>query len=345
MTQRADASRDSLVIQSGENTNIGYSAEEMRAVIETLADQVPKYAAIASEIVEARLKAFEERILSRFATEQANPTAFADPDFQHALGTAQRSFCRFGDEVSADILVALLAQKSKEPARNRLSLVLGQAVEKAALLTANELAALSLAHLLVSVKFIVPNFGALCSRLQDQAVPLLSDITTEESSYTYLESQGCASVIFTTGIDLTEVLRRSYPGLLSLGHTSERMVELFGDGFEARCGTLIRPCIHDDGKWQANALDKDTLSRMVDENGLTEFQSQFSVLLEPASLMDKNRMIEAMKPRVPEVEKLFEVWDTTLVRRLRPTPIGTAIAHANLVRISNFKAELTTWIK
>jgi len=106
VNQRGDASGNSTIIQSGSDTNIGFSAHDVKGIIASLADQMPKYAAMAAEIVESRLQTFEEKILQRFAQEsEANAQAFSLPDFQYSVAQAQRVYCRFGEEVNVDLLI------------------------------------------------------------------------------------------------------------------------------------------------------------------------------------------------------------------------------------------------
>jgi hypothetical protein len=65
--QRAEGG--TVAIQSGRDTTInqGITPKDMRQIIETLAAQMPAYAAIAAQIVDSRLKDFEDRIMDSFA--------------------------------------------------------------------------------------------------------------------------------------------------------------------------------------------------------------------------------------------------------------------------------------
>lgn len=84
--QNAKASDGSIIIQSSGDTVVNVSKDDMKAVIEAIADQLPKFAAVASEIVERRLSTFEEKVMKRFEqVETSNVQAFADPDFQYLL--------------------------------------------------------------------------------------------------------------------------------------------------------------------------------------------------------------------------------------------------------------------
>jgi hypothetical protein len=215
----------------------------MKKILESLAGQLPKYAAIASEIVEHRLKTFEEKIMERFApSDTANPQAFADPDFQYLLGRSQQAYARSGDDETADILVDLIAQRSKQKERTRLALSINDAVERSALLTKNEFAELSLSFLIRYTRNSkTANFQMLVEHFRSQAEPLLRDISRERSSYSYIEAQSCASIEMGS-VDLLKVLRDQYGGLLSLGVEREKFAQLLGENFEVDYPALTRVC-------------------------------------------------------------------------------------------------------
>src|SRR5229473_350490 len=144
--QDQDVRGGSLAVQSGRDTVIqhGLSPAQMKEIMEAIASQLPGYAAVAREIVDERLRDFEQRVIGRFAdTSSTRSEAFKDPDFQHVVIRAQNAYARSGDEQVRETLVDLIARRSMETDRTRLLLSLDEAVEKAALLTKNEFAELS----------------------------------------------------------------------------------------------------------------------------------------------------------------------------------------------------------
>jgi hypothetical protein len=197
--QKQQVGTQSLAVQSGGNTTItqGLSPEDMQKILLALGTQLTTYTAIAREIVDARLADFKEQLIEKFVDAgTANSTAFMDPDFQYALTRAQHAYARSGDEGVCDILIDLIAARSKQTDRSRLSLTLNDAVEKAAVLTKNEFAELSLSYLIRYVNLgavTLPSFGA---RLSQFVSPLLPDISTENASYQYIEAQSCGSIVF-----------------------------------------------------------------------------------------------------------------------------------------------------
>jgi hypothetical protein len=106
-SQDLEVTGNSVAIQSGRDTTVnqGLSPADLRQIIETVAAQLPAYAAVAQEIVETRLKDFEERVLERFANPQTSRSdAFKDPDFQYLLSRAQHAYARSGDKIIRDKL-------------------------------------------------------------------------------------------------------------------------------------------------------------------------------------------------------------------------------------------------
>ncbi|MFK4259110.1 LPO_1073/Vpar_1526 family protein [Agrobacterium tumefaciens] len=347
MTQKAEASGNSTVIQSGQDTHVGYSAADMKGIIESLSDQLPKFAMIAHSIVEERLRTFEEKILTKFSdTQIANANAFESPDFQFSLGEAQKAFCRFGDQVNVDVLVDLLASKSKQENRDRLSLCLGQAVEKIAVLTENELAALALNHLFKATSFTAVNsLQSLGLALNGFACPMIEYITDNHNSFFYMEANG-VSVIdnFLPGEELIEILRKNYAGAMCLGHDTARVKELFGENYADLVPKFLIPCVNDKTRWQANAMSVEKINLdfrdMLDGNQI----SRLKVLLEPSILMTEDQFIAAIEPVCPRIRDLFSTWNKTPIRRMRLTPVGTVIGHARLQQVTNYAIDLGIWV-
>ncbi len=52
-----------------------------------------------------------------------------------------------------------------------------------------------------------------------------------------------------------------------------------------------------------------------------------------------------LKGKVPEIDFLFDVWQSTPLKNVMLTSTGIAIGHANVSRVVGFDAELNVWIK
>ncbi|RVK16196.1 hypothetical protein CN138_37280 [Sinorhizobium meliloti] len=342
--QKATASDGALIVQSSGDTIVNVSNVDMRAVIEAMADQLPKFAAVASEIVEKRLSAFEEKIIKRFEqSETSSIQAFADPDFQYLLGRAQHAYARSGDELTADVLIDLIAHRSIQTERTRLTLSLNDAVERSAYLTPNEFAELSLAFLLRYTKRTdITNFEKLVIYLRDNAGRIVPEVSRSESSYNYIAAQSCGSIQITRA-SLMDILTKSYGGVLSLGTDRERFAETLGDDFPKLYPDVVGPCLHDQSKLQAMAIDKSSLESFLKQRGLEGKTGQIWDL-HSQSFMQEQQFIEKALPLYPEVRELFAVWNDTQMHRLTLTSVGQAIGFANLKRLCGVEADLGIWI-
>src|SRR5688572_5787969 len=112
-----------MAIQSAGNTTVnhGLTPKDMHDLMKALSAQFPAVLAAAKQLVDSRFEDFEKRVLERFSRD-ANPAAFADPDFVYSLRTSQHSYARCGDEKVRDNLIDLIAQRSKADTHSRLAL-------------------------------------------------------------------------------------------------------------------------------------------------------------------------------------------------------------------------------
>src|SRR5262245_12723772 len=276
-SQRQETGSGAVAIQSGGNTTIhhGIDATQMREIIKALAEQllIPGYVQMAKEVVEARLVEFEARVLARFATDKAtSPDAFADPDFQAVVTQAQRAHARSGDAEVRDVLVDLIARRSAQRDRSRLSLTLNQAIGKSAELTHEEFAALSFVYVLHGVGFPVNNLQDLGATLRKYVSPFVGGFTHGSSVFGYLESQGCLTISGLTSFHFTRLLAHNYGGVLSNGFSQEDLTRVLGAEHEKRFRDvgLIVPCFHDSTRLQVNALRKNIYDEIVAKNGLVD---------------------------------------------------------------------------
>ena len=151
------ANRD--VIQHG--ISVQQMGEIMGAISQQVATQIAPLTELALKMVEQRLGDFHDRIHERFSrAENADASAFADPDFQAVLRGAAVSHARAGDAVLRDRLVEMVAQRSLTQTRSRQQLILNAAIETVSKLTESEIATLSVAFRAVHV-----HYGA-CDSLQ-----------------------------------------------------------------------------------------------------------------------------------------------------------------------------------
>jgi hypothetical protein len=348
--QNQHVGKQSLAIQSGGNTIIhqGVSPEDMRKILETLAAQVPVFAAMAKEIADARVADLEKRLIEKFSDpRQANSESFKDPDFQYLLTRVQQAYARSGDEAVRDILVDLIASRSKETVRGRLSLTLNDAVEKAALLTKNEFAELSLCYLIRYTRVgDVTNLATFGERHSRLVRPLLPDIAIGNASYQYLEAQSCGTTS-ALHLNLINAFRQTYSGIFSAGFDraqlarflpEERIESLEGAG-------LLVPCINDLTKLQFDTLNKKDFEESAAKSGLSEKETSDAWNVFESTIWNGEDFLAKVQKHYPEIRTLHSLWAGTPLETLFLTTVGIAIGHANLSRVAGFNADLGIWIQ
>lgn len=332
-------------IQSARDTNIneGISPNQMQQIIETVAAQVPVYAAIAREIVDSRLKDFEGRVMSRFDSDaKTKSEAFKDPDFQYLLGQAQHAFARSGEDEAGNLLVDLIAERSKCNKRDRLALTLNQSVETAATLTINEYAELAFCYIFSQTRALdAHDLNSFYRILNDRINPYIDDISKSKSSYSYLEAQRCANV----GMMITnfrELLMGSYGGFLMKGAAPQDIKVAFPQ-VDLSNSTLFLPALRDPAKIQPKALVKEVWDsfatpshiRPEDRDGVWHYFMN--------TIMTQEEIISSLVTHVPRIGDAFTAWDKTPVNSLQLTTVGLAIGHA-YASTHGLKASLSTWI-
>lgn len=342
---------DGFAIQSGRDTTInqGVSPGDMKQIIEAIAGQLPAYAAMAAEIVEARLKDFERRVLERFSNPtSARSDAFKDPDFQYLLGRAQHAYARSGNETVGDTLIQLIAERSKQSDRNRLALSLNEAVEKSAVLTKNEFAELSLVYLLnYTINHAIGNLDFLAGYLTTFVVPLLKDISEANTSYTYLEAQSCANIITISTVDLGIVLRSNYGGVFGKGFDLKLLHDSLPNDQKGVFdnSSLVIPCLNDNSKLQFKALNRAAFIEVARPLGAADEVLNNVWNMFENTMWSNPEIVTNLSPRVPEIAELFRLWSSTPLKHMTLTSVGLAIGHANLVRVAGFSADLSIWIQ
>lgn len=345
--QAIQAARDVIITK-----NAAMSAKQMMEIMAAMAKQLAAFTEEANRTMDERLHSFRDEVLKRFANQEtSNSEAFKDPDFQFVLRDAQEAYARSGDDAVRDTLVDIIARRSMETKHDRLAMALNDAARKAPSLTKNEFAELSLCYILRYTKTnTVISFQSFLANVASQIMPFVPDISEEAASYWHLESQGCAK-IEVGEIQIIEIFRRVYGGVLGKGFDRKQLEDHLGadrrsalDGNNDQGIPWIIPCVNDNAKFQPNALDRQQFIDRTKATGLGEERLNNVWNLFENTIFSENELIERMSV-IPNVTELFSKWKNTPLKRLSLNTVGMAIAHANAVRVINFGAPLTIWIK
>jgi hypothetical protein len=349
-SQDQKAEKGSQAIQSGRDTIIhhGVSTEQIKEIVEiTAAAQLQILTKVAEKVVNERFADFQKSLLSLAHTPDGiRREAFTDPDFIYLLGRAQHAYARSGDVQLRDTLVDLIARRSKEVDRTRLSLSLNEAVEIAAVLTKNEFAELSAVYLIRYTRNQgINNLQAFANFLQHSFIPLLPDISREHSSYLYLEAQSCAKIENFSVFDLLQAFRSNYAGVLVKGFDRAALESQLPEGKKNALDGLLMPCLNDPSKLQFCVLNRMVFEEKAASSGLEKGELTNAYNLFENTVLTQQEIIERLSPAVPDIELAFDLWTNTPLKNLTLTTVGIAIAHANLVHVAGFEADLAVWIK
>jgi hypothetical protein len=298
----------------------------------------------AAEIATQRVEDFIDSFI-----DEAKRRGFQDipegrnPDFQYVLYLAQKGYARRGDKDSGDLLVKLLADRAGRTERNLIQIVLNESIEVAPKLTTSQLAALSTMFLVShTVKNGFTDLASFVVHVNDLIVKFSSQASTSEADYPHLHYSGCGS-LSNVATTVEAAFSNGYPGLFCTGFTEEE-VQGIDLNLEEIQG-IIKPCLYDDSLLQVEGA----INREIDEAGQRQNIAQQKVVrlkqLQNGKLMSQEQVRGHLLEVEPNLKQsLFDLWDHTLMKHTMLTSVGTAIAHANVKRVTGDFADLSIWI-
>ena len=351
MTRQSQAASDNAVaVQALGDVTIsqGIAPAEVTEMLGAIARLTAASFPAFQEQINARFVLFEQKLEAKFQdNKHASTQAFNDPDFHAALRIAYTGHARNPDIDVTDTLVELIARRSLEDKRSRLSLSLNGAIERASRLTKNEFAALSLVFIMTRTLWHVSDLASYKARFKADVVPLLPHISHSPSSFEYLATHACATIEITVS-PLLAIWHNGYGGLFSMDFEEAQLATLLSPETTAlwRQSFLLIPCLNDHSRLQFAATTKDVLRQktrpdVIPAAKLDELWNMFQ-----STFMSQTEIVDLIAPDIPEVRTLVELWEETELNQLHLTSAGIAIGFSNLRRIDpNFDANLSIWIE
>lgn len=203
--------------------NQGATPSQMAEIIGAISAQIANFTSIAHNIAEDRCNRLKEEIIQKLSEENSErkQNSFKDPDFQFILGKAFGGFARNGEEELKDQLINLLMARSERQSRDRMSLIINQAIELAPLLTDEDKSILVCLFVVKNVVVTSQSISAIYARYQNFLEKFTRNLSEKITSFEYLESIGCITINRVADhFPLAENFFSQYGKLFSQGHVT-----------------------------------------------------------------------------------------------------------------------------
>jgi hypothetical protein len=150
----------------------------------------------------------------------------------------------------------------------------------------------------------------LADFLNKNAMPLLGDVSREDSSYWYLEAHSCAK-IEVGSVPLDHVFRLTYSGVLARGFEREQLEKHLPEGKKNALDRLLRPAIHDPSKLQFNCINREHFHQAAADCDLSKQELDNVYNLLDNSVGGEEQIASLLEPLLPEIQRLFDLWKNT----------------------------------
>lgn len=338
------AGDNSTNLQAGSITVQGLTVSEARQIaLDVFRANFFELAGEAKEIARRRAEEITEDFLSKLQAENLDGLQQAqEPDFQHGLFTVQKEYARAGEPELGALLVDLLVDRTKQPTRNILQIVLNESLAVAPKLTPDQLAALSIVFLFkYTIQRGIGSHEALLDYLDHYVAPFVGHLSAKAAGFQHLEYSGCGTVGIGS-VNLGEVFRIHYGGLFSKGFDRAQL--------EAKqvtipnSSSMFIQCVNDPSRLQVNAINVDVIRSKCSEMSISSEDTEKLVALHNETLMAHNEVQEHIVKSRDYMNQVFEIWSNSSMNVFTLTSVGIAIGHANIKKTTGEFTDLSIWI-
>lgn len=342
-TQSAEHGAIAIQAQGDVQVQAGVSYESARQIaLDVYQANFPILVAEAASLARARAEELTDKFLKQL--QQENPGGFsqaANPDFQNALLSAQREHACAGNAELADLLVDLLVDRTKQPERNLMQLVIDEALKTAPKLTEQQLAVLGVVFLLSRARSNATSWPGVISWMSQLVLPVLKNVEVTPSTISHLQFTGCGTVGL-MGADLAQALWDAYSGFFQSGFTDEQLeAKLLPDN----ALRFISSLDNSDNLKQVNIPNLDVVDVMQKDGAFdTEAAEKLKALIRDYRISPSEIKERVLLP-LPSMSSAFDLWDKEYLGKLALTSVGMAIGHAYVKKtIRQEFAPLSIWI-
>lgn len=288
----------------------------------------------ARDTAEARAGEIREELVGRLASGAGDPSGFQQPEKQLALLDAQKGYAISGDEELRRSLVEAVLSISGEPERSMKSIVLHEAIKILPSLTRRQVAGITASFITRYVGLNTVN--SLNELLAAWSRYFGSSDAPTEGDARHLEYCGCGKYsVFSTTIG--GLVIQTYPGLVSLGHDSASVLQLFSpDGPPANA---LMQCLNDPQKLQIAALNDNVLNSKSEM--WTDRQRTAARQLLSQNLIGEEKIKERLESINPTLAGPWGTW----VTRFELTSVGLAVGHSYATAIDKNFGSLEVWLQ
>ena len=303
---------------------------------------------VARNIVEERLANFELKLVEKFSENPGATQSFADPDFQGALHTAKQAYARSSSEDLNKVLADLVYRRALEKDRNRISLIVNDAIGRCASLSVTDFSTLSTLFYLLqtSVKGLA-TVDSISERFSSHLGPIMGNTDLNEFTLNYLHAQG----LFLVGpsdkgsrpYTLQHVIKTRFCGAFNTGFTEEEILSFPGIQKVGLKNRIVQPCKFDSQKYVLSV----SITGLEDlKNKRTAFSGLSKQYAEACHkrLVDDTLVDSAMSTSFPQFSELAQKYMASRSGVAILSPVGIAIAHSFLAQNTSFSGDLSIWL-
>lgn len=294
----------------------------------------------AAELAQERAQRLLDGFLHKIV--QINPDCLnlaRDPDMQYALFSAQREFARSGDSNLEELLLNLLIDRTLQPNRNLIQIVLNESINVIGKLTTDQLNILSLVHTTrYTFNSGVTSIIHFAPFLKILVQPFMGNAPIKFSNLQHLAYTGCASIspVITS---LPQLIKSSYSGLFSKGFSKEQITR-----FPDQIQNYIIPCFNNDKLLQFDFINESRFRSFLENEGIDEtIQKDISDFHNKNLLTDEESL--SLLNKIDGFESMIRYWNESVLGRIELSSVGIAIASANIRRAINQSLDLSEWIQ
>ncbi|WP_368223916.1 LPO_1073/Vpar_1526 family protein [Aeromonas sp. s4] len=346
--QRQEAGSNSTNYQAKEiNIFQGISVRDAKDIaIDVYSQNFIKLSENAAQVALARVERFIDEFLVKLQSTNASLLdRMNEPSIQNSLYSAQKQYAITGDEKQKNILLNFMVQRCESEERGIHQIVLDEAINIISKLTSEQMDVLTLSFVICRLMDNeINNFNSFLTHIDLNVLPFISVLDCPNSMYEHLAYLGVATIEFTGRVpQLYNSYRERYAAVFSKGLSPDEVNQFKKDtgiSDEYFIGHHELPL-----SLQLAALNKNSLLNACDRDGVSmDVRDKLSALLLSNTMNGEEAKAHLIKYR-PSIADLFSKWDNSLISHINITPVGVAIAQANLLRKTGKHLSLELWLK